>query len=323
MSERTGLGALETRLLQAVGESKRPRRTESMLVELDREEQVGPSYAVLALRDLGSAWTTTLRLFDLKGNWGSAFGDEMAAARYTEVGLTPAGRVALASERGEVGPVPISLMVGSLWRGGRVPMLDPAATLAVLRAVMAGAAVTPARLAGLVRLPTGGVVAEGLAKVVAGRSTTVTLTCEITTSTTEDGRSCLVISGVPFGVAIDDVAQVVHDRLLDRVLPPPQSYEPELVDDFYEHFPITPVTACHVRDATTAREPIAVQIVLEDERDQRLLPDLEAWVRGLWPVTIETRWHIPGGLGPLVRRWAAECAADPTGLDALEAAIST
>ena len=44
---------------------------------------------------------------------------------------------------------------------------------------------------------------------------------------------------------------------------------------------------------------------------------VEAWVRSLWPVTIEAEWQIPGGMRARFQRWAELCREDRSGLDQL------
>jgi hypothetical protein len=49
---------------------------------------------------------------------------------------------------------------------------------------------------------------------------------------------------------------------------------------------------------------------------------LERWVRGVWPVTIETTCRFEGGIGAVLRAWADACRVDRSGLDELTRLIS-
>src|ERR1035437_4292290 len=140
MTDRTGLGPLELAVLRSVsataGSSGRHCRTTKTLEYLDSVESIGPAYGLPVLKDLGSSWRVQLPLLDLLGNWGSVFGDPMADPQYTEVRLSPIGELALLSEEYAVGPVPIGLVNGSLYRGGQAPPLDPARALQTVGALI-------------------------------------------------------------------------------------------------------------------------------------------------------------------------------------------
>ena len=136
MSERTGLLDLEVRLLEIVEEVTNPAgepvSSTAVLAAIEAASLLGPRHAYPLLVDLAVPWRRHLPLLSFVGNGGSPHGDEAAEARYTMVGLADAGRLALAAERGEVGPVPFGLVDGSWWRGGLQPPYDPGAVLAAL-----------------------------------------------------------------------------------------------------------------------------------------------------------------------------------------------
>ena len=148
----SGLTPVEIAILRAIEDlggvaDGRPVRTLEVLERLDAETGVGRRYSERILADLVVDWVRHLPVVDGTGNFGSISGDTGAEARYTEVRLSPVGQLALASERGDVGPLPLDLIEGSLYRGGLVPPLDPATTI---RAILIGAG-----SAGLPRTPTG------------------------------------------------------------------------------------------------------------------------------------------------------------------------
>ncbi len=116
MSARTGLGALDVGVLCAVADlGGEPDvdyvRSSRVLELLEARHGFGPRYAYPLMQDLAAAWRLHLPLLDGNGNWGSPRGHHPAAeARYTEVRLSSVGALALACERGAVGPVPLSLI---------------------------------------------------------------------------------------------------------------------------------------------------------------------------------------------------------------------
>ena len=177
MTERTGLGPLELAVLRSVSATAGPSGTHTstttVLDYLDAVERIGPAYGRTVLQDLGSAWRVHLSLFDLGGNWGSVAGDPMAGPRYTEVGLSPVGELALACEEHRVGPVPIGLVDGSLYRGRQQPPLDPARALRTVGALLEDETLPDGdveQLVGLPLLPTRGTVHGDIEGLYAGRS---------------------------------------------------------------------------------------------------------------------------------------------------------
>lgn len=47
------------------------------------------------------------------------------------------------------------------------------------------------------------------------------------------------------------------------------------------------------------------------------LDAVEAWVRQVWPVTVDTRLQLPAPIATTLRTWADACRDDRTGLDRL------
>jgi hypothetical protein len=269
----------------------------------------GPSYAVRVLQDLGVPWRTHLRPFELDGNWGSVGGDPMADPCYTKVRLSAVGRLALAAERGEVGPVPVDLVNGSAYRGGRVPPLHPERTLALLADLVAGGRVSEADLAGLVDLPTGGVVGGDLDALVAGRPARVRLGCRI-----EREPGALVITGTPLGVDVDRIHDSLRGRVQVRRSRPFRGYA-----DYLEHSPDrAPGDLLDVADRTARGRGTRVVVSLADGAD---VDAAETWVRSVWPVTVEVDWQVPGGIAGLLGTWAERCRQEPSGLTRLAAAL--
>lgn len=305
MSARTGLGALEVAVLAAVDEvGGRPgadhRWTALVLDVLESEQDFGARYAYPLLQDLAVPWRRHLPLLDPSGNWGSQYGDPAADARYTEVRLSEVGALALAAERGEVGPIPLGLVEGSLYRDGAVP---PFAPDRVLEALTTGAAD-----AGPPVLPTGGTVDGDIEALLAGRRARLTLGCTIVV---EPGR--LVLTEVPLGVTIDLLVEHLASRVADQR---PPRYTASLVGrDSGDDVPDgATVPVLDVRDESSlfgTRLVCALRAGTDPD-------DARRWVRSVWPVTVEVDCRLPA---PMRRRLAAWDGGDGSGLAALGALL--
>jgi len=143
VSASTGLGLLDVMILEAI-EAAGARhdqpylKTQRSLDVLHERTGIGPNQAYESLCDMARPYVSHLALVDFHGNYGSPeFGP--AAARYTECRLTKLGEAALASERGQLGPLPIALINGDLHLGRGRPPLDPRRTLDAIRAAANGA----------------------------------------------------------------------------------------------------------------------------------------------------------------------------------------
>ena len=306
MSPRTGLGALEVAVLAAVAEvGGRPgagyRRTTHVLDVLECEQGFGARYAYPLLQDLAAPWRLHLPLLDPSGNWGSQHGDPAADARYTEVRLSEVGALALAAERGEVGPIPLGLIEGSLYRDGPVP---PFAPDRVLEALTTGGAD-----AGPPVLPTGGTVDGDIEALLAGRRARLTLGCTVVG---EPGR--LVVTEVPLGVTIDLVVEHLADRVAVQRGPRHVHYL-DGVDRAEDGPGGATVPILDVRDESSGRVGSRVVCVLASGAD---LVQARGWVRSVWPVTVEVDCRLPA---PMRRRLAAWDRGDGSGLTALGALL--
>jgi DNA gyrase/topoisomerase IV subunit A len=245
-----------------------------------------------------------LPLLDLRGNWGSVAGDPMAGPQYTEVRLSPIGELALACEEYGVGPVPIGLVNGSLYRGGQAPPLDPARALQTVGALIEDDLIPDGdleRLIGLPLLPTGGTVQGDLEGLYAGRSSVLLQSCPITREQIHQ-RQVLVITGTPLGVAVNEIGSNLGKKGLNPL-----------------HNLPGPLGLLDVRDESSGRKGIRLILVPAADAD---LDALERWVRGVWPVTIETDCRFRGGIGEALRIWANNCRVDRSGLDKLTALTS-
>jgi len=328
MSERTGLGPLELAVLRSVsataGPAGRHALTTTMLEHLEVVEGIGPAYGLTVAADLGSSWRVHLCLLDLEGNWGSVGGAPPADPGYTHVRLSPLGELALACEERRVGPVPIGLVDGSLYRGGRAPPLDPARALRTLTALLEDDTLPDADLAAMIALPslpTGGTVHGDLAGLYAGRSARLLQSCAIT-GEQDPGGQLLVITGTPLGVAVEQISRNLMDRAQSEKLmeqrrlghDPDHEFQVRGLEapNWVATLP-SPIGLKDVRDETSGRGSRVV-VVAEAGAD---LDALQGWVRGVWPVTVQTSCRFTGGIGAVLRTWAGACRVDRSGLDKL------
>jgi hypothetical protein len=300
VTERTGLGTLEVAVLSAVAEVGTARRTRygktsRVLDVLERDLAFGVRYAYPVVADLVVPWRLHLPLLEGYGNWGSQHGDQASEARYTEVRLSPVGALALAAERGEVGPVPLGLIEGSLYRDGPVPPFSPTR---VVEALMTGGSD-----AGPPVLPTGGTVDGDIKALLAGRRARLTLGC---TFVVEPGL--LIITEVPLGLQIDMVANNLSS--LAGPLHGRGRYA-----DYVEDGNRTPVPVQSVRDESSSRVGVRVVCTLAPGAD---VEQAREWAQAVWPVTVEIDARLPAPMRQRLKTWDA---ADGSGLAALVALL--
>ena len=313
MSARTGLAGHEVAVLEALGDAGRFVRSHDVLVSAARRSGIGPRYAYPVLVDLAVPWRRHLPLLEGEGNFGTQGDDPPADAVYTQVRLSPAGRLALAAERGEVGPVPLGLVEGSHFADGEVPPFAPAAVLAALRSG-SGDAGPPV-------LPTGGLVEGDVDGLLAGRPTTMRLVCRTVRETDARGRQQLVITEVPLGVSTDAVCRAVADRVDAEVRHPddgrryadylPEPTGPPEPDDRPVFHPLVR----DLRDEISTRTGTRIVVVLARDADP---VDALTWLRGVEPFAVEVDWCLPA---PQRERLLGWDAGDGSGLDALEALL--
>ena len=292
MSERTGLGPLDVAILDAVDllDAGEPVRCSDVLAAVSALDGIDPVTAWPTLVDLGVPWRRHLPLVELYGHVGSVTGDPPAAAEHVEVRLADHGVLALAAERGEVGPLPLGLVEGTWVAGGPVPPFDPAA---VVGALLAGAPD-----AGPPAPPGGGTVEGDVAGLLNGASVRLTVGCTIRP---EGGN--LVITEIPLGVPGGRVFESIVDRAMKFT---------EGADG-RSGVPVrrrgSPVVG--VLDETTPHDGVRILLQLTDRADLLLARD---WLRGVWPVTVELEASLPAPMPERLRSWDR---GDGSGLRAL------
>jgi DNA gyrase/topoisomerase IV subunit A len=313
MSERTALGLVEIALLEAL-ETTAFIRCDKALGSVEERIGLAPGYAYEVLVDLARPWTMPVHLVQGQGNFGSRGNDPPANFRYTEARITPAGRAALAAERGETAPVPIAIINGNTYREGLRPPFRPLAIIGAIREVIKRPDVTDTELTGMVGLPyflTGCTVTGNLTELAAGRRTELRLQAQVSIS---DNRRTVVIENIPPNISTDDTVSMIASRAGDF----------RWARDHPGLHRITHLPLADLRDETSDRAAQFGRIVCipTPGTPPEQLRDLLLDVTGVYttmPVA------LPRPLPALIRHWAQANAHEDllASLAALEHAISS
>lgn len=294
MSERTGLGPLEEAILLTLDDlthrSDRPYRKSAFLLgEMDRNLGFGPRYVYEPLCDLARPWVVLLPLIDGHGNFGSP--DYSAAdSLYTECRLSPAGKLAVAAERGQIPPLPIGLINGTHYRGGTQPSFNATGVIAGLIRLSEDPMVSDDVLLDVVgppTFPTGCRVDGEIERLMNGQSATLRLSAILTTAEGPHGPA-LDISNLPPEVKPRQVIERIGSRIINAL--------GGRADDLSA---ITRLALRHVEDLSMAgamkiRCHVATGADLDVVR-QRL------W--DIWGLTTGGKAELPAPLPVLLRSW--------------------
>jgi DNA gyrase/topoisomerase IV subunit A len=273
---------------------------------MEREVGYGSRHAYAMLCDLVSQSTVQVRLVDGHGPFTTP---DFAAdgARYNECRLSPAGALAVKTERSGLPPLPIALINGTFYKGGGRPSFEPRQLIAGLAHLVSDDGIQDEELIDAVgppAFPTGCDVSGDIDGLIAGHSTTLKLTA-IVREVAEAGATVLDISNLPPGIrssqVVDNIAARVNVDLGDELT---AQAAIELRD---------------VRDVSSPEEP-RVRCVLAPGADPGVTA---ARLRDVWGVTIEIAARLPAPLPDLLRTWVRAHAADETAdaLAQLEAAF--
>jgi hypothetical protein len=313
MSERTGLGVVEIALLEAL-ETSQFARSVTALARVEEHTGLAPGYAYEILVDLARPWTMPVSLVQGQGNFGSRGNDPPANFRYTEARITPAGRAALAAERGQTAPVPIGLINGNTYREGLRPPFRPQAIINAVREVISRPGVTDAELAAMAGLPyflTGCTVAGDLTALAAGHRTELRLQAQVSIS---DDRSTVIIENIPPNISTDDAVNIIVSR----------ARAARWASDHPGLHRLTHLPLADVRDKTSDRSSPFGRIICFPQRgtSPEELRDMLLDVPG---VCTTMPVGLPRPLPALIRHWATASAHEDmlASLAALERAISS
>lgn len=313
MSERSGIGAVQVAILEAVaaGAGHGFRSNEKILSQAEPEIGLAPWYAYPVLVDLAQPWKMPVTLIEGQGNFGSRGNDPPASRRYTESRLTEAGQVTLAAEHRDLAPVPIGLINGSTYRDGTQPPFRPLAIIEAIRHVMQHPKASDEEIVDIVGPPdfiTGCTVTGDLDALAAGHPTELRLQAKITIS---DDRQTVIVENIPPNISTDDAAASIAMRAKETS---DLSRPAELRD-------AVRLEIRSVRDESNLRTPDgrivctpATGTPPEQVRDQ---------LTRVYGVHTTMYVALPRSLPDIIRQWVSTNQAEdlPTSLMSLESAI--
>lgn len=281
-----------------------------MLAAVEDRIGLAPGYAYEVLLDLARPWTMPLSLIDGQGNFGSRGSDPAANPPYTESRLSAAGQVALAAERGDIGPVPIGLVNGNVYAKGTRPPFRPRAVIDALRQVIQRPRVTSKDLIDVIGPPyflNGCTVTGDFAALAAGRPTVLRLQARVSVS---DDHSSVMIENFPPNANPDETARSLANRTRAREW---AAEHPGLYQ--HAHLPLR-----ELRDESSERHgDLLVCVPARGTTAEQLREQL----RDVYGVYTTVPAALARPLTTLLRSWARAYAAEDllTSLAALEDAI--
>jgi DNA gyrase subunit A len=220
MPEHWRLGVVERHVLEALdrigaGPDRPHRRCADIVQVLADEFGVNPRYGYDSLCTLAQPWLLHVPLVDFHGNCGSAdAGDHPAHPRYTEARLASAGALALAAERGDGPPVPVTLINGNLHVDGTAPPYSPRRVIDTLLSLVDDPRVSDQEIidrVGPPESPTGCGVGCDDRALAAGGGVGMILTAQLSQARGERGQP-IVLTNLPLGIGSDTVVQALASR---------------------------------------------------------------------------------------------------------------
>lgn len=314
MGDRSGVGLVECTILEALdslgAQPRRHRRSAKVLEVVEERIGLAAGYAYEVLLDLARPWTMPLLLVDGEGNFGTRGNDPASNYRYTEAGLSRAGEVVIAAERGDLAPVPVGLINGNVYREGLRPPFRPLAIIEALREVIRRPRVTGQDLATIVGPPcflNGCTVTGDFAAMAAGRPTTLRLEARITLS---DDHRHVLIENFPPNANPDEVAHTLANRARMRAW---AAEHPGLYGR--THLPLA-----ELRDESSRRRGDLLVCVPSPGTTAEQLRDQLMDVYGVYTTA---RVDLPRPLPTMLRNWVKAHADEDllTSLAALEDAV--
>jgi hypothetical protein len=317
MGERSGAGLVECAILEALDSlGARPgrgyRTSTKVLAAVEDRIGLAPGYAYEVLADLARPWMMPVNLVRWQGNYGGRDDDPPSEPRYTGAGLSRAGQVALAAERGQLAPVPIGLINGSTYRNGTRPPFRPEAIIAALRQVIRWPRTSGKDLTGIIGPPcflNGCTVTGDFDALAAGRPVTLTLHARVTIGA---GHASVLIESFPPnanpGQTARGLAALAGMRDWTGTHP-----------DLHQHAPL-PLN--DIRDESTDARGDLIVCVPESGTTPEQLRDQITDVYGVY-TTVPVA--LPPPLSVMIRNWARAYATEDllTSLAVLEDAIRT
>jgi DNA gyrase subunit A len=314
MGDRSGVGLVECAILEALdslgAQPRRHRRSARVLNVVEERIGLAPGYAYEVLLDLARPWTMPLLLVDGQGNFGTRGNDPAANYRYTEAGLTRAGEVVLAAERGELAPVPVGLINGNVHREGLRPPFRPLAIIEALREIIQRPRATGQDLISIVGPPcfaNGCTVTGDFAAMAAGRPTTLRLEARVRVS---DDQGSVLIEKFPPNANPDETATTLANRASMRAW---AAEHPGLYGR--SHLPLW-----EIRDESSERHGDLLICVPSRETTAG---ELREQLMNVYGVYTTVRVDLPRSLPAMLRNWVKAHADEDllTSLAALENAV--
>jgi hypothetical protein len=314
MGERSGVGLVECAILEALeslgARPGRHRRSAKVLDAVQERIGLAPGYAYEVLLDLARPWQMPVLLVDGQGNFGTRGNDPAANYRYTEAGLSRAGELVLAAERGDLPPVPVGLINGNVYREGLRPPFRPLAVIDALRELIRRPRVTGKELISIVGPPcflNGCIVTGDFAAMAAGRPTILRLQARVTVS---DDHHHVVIEDFPPNANPDEVMTTLAGRASMRAW---AAEHPGLYGR--THLPLA-----ELRDESSSRQGDLLVCV---PSPGATVEQLREQLMDVYGVYTTVRVDLPRPLPTMLRNWVRAHPAEGllTGLVTLEEAV--
>jgi hypothetical protein len=314
LGDRSGVGLVECTILEALdslgAQPRRHRRSAKVLERVEERIGLAPGYAYEVLLDLARPWTMPLLLVDGQGNFGTRGNDPAANYRYTEAGLSRAGQVVLAAERGELAPVPVGLINGNVYREGLRPPFRPLAIIEALREVIQRPRATGQDLISIVGPPcfaNGCTVTGDFAAMAAGQPTTLRLEARVRVS---DDQGSVLIENFPPNANPDESATTLANRASMRAW---AAEHPGLYGR--SHLPLW-----EIRDESSERHGDLLICVPSRETTAG---ELREQLMNVYGVYTTVRVDLPRSLPAMLRNWVKAHADEDllTSLAGLENAV--
>jgi DNA gyrase/topoisomerase IV subunit A len=310
VNARTGIDAVTLALLETLddldaGPTSTFRKSSQVLDALFASRGIAPRHGYDAAVTACAHWLTHVRVVDFHGNHGSADpNDGPANPRYTEMRLSHAGALALASERGEIAPVPIGVINGDLAAGGSSPAFDPVGVVDAVRAAGNGSLSDEdlVVLVGAPSFPTQCTVQVDGDALALGEATTLRMSAHISVE-----RDQLVLSRLPYG----ESAEAVTDSIARRV---------DAARHVYRERELREQLDLSIIDVVNESVDPVTRIVCQLQHDADPL-DCARRLLETWPVSTELPVRLRAPLPRLVRHLADGTRAQDAALTALLDAI--
>lgn len=314
---------------------------------------LGPRYGYQVLRDLAYPWMMAAQLVAAMGDTGDRSFPEPAEAARTESRQSHVGQLVLDAEVGRLAPVPVGLVNGTVYRGGRQPPLEPFRLIAALRKLLRDPEVSDAEVLNTVGppySPAGCTISGDLDALINAHETEIRETGRITvtgvpvpdqsvprSALTGTGQAFgwvgpqsaravhLVIESLPAGSLIGDVARDIADRAVPR----------ERIDDSpleqarqaLHASQALPIAAVDDRSSPFPTDdrpepyPVEIGLILRPGSDPALVRQQLLDVHG---ISREATWSFPAPLASMLRSWVHSHHGEnlAVSLDQLEDAIA-